>query len=154
MDNLNSPSNTDLDAILDVLRKIPVFSALDSNMHREIAKQIVLMYYPADYQIFKEQDPGDALYVIRKGKIKITRAPKEGSVLPEDVAELGSGEFFGEMSLISDIPHTARAKTTEESEIFVLSKENFNELLKTNPVMAEQVSATIVKRMNLNDKQV
>jgi len=152
MDNSNASNDFDSNVILPVLKKIQLFANLDENLHKEIIKHIILMYYPANYQIFKEGEIGDALYVIRKGKISIHHEPASDSVLPETVSELNDGEFFGEMSLISETPHTASAKTVEESEVFVLNKENFNRLLQTNPTLAEKVSSVVIDRTNKNDK--
>jgi CRP-like cAMP-binding protein len=152
MDNLNSSNDFDTNVILSILKKIHIFANLDESLHKEIIKHIVLMYYPANYQIFKEGEIGDALYVVHKGKISIYHDPVSDSVLPEIVAELNDGEFFGEMSLISEAPHTASAKTIDESEVFVLNKENFQELLRTNPILAEKVSSIVVDRTEKNDK--
>jgi CRP/FNR family transcriptional regulator len=152
MDNVNTTNEVDSNAILPILKKIPLFSTLDEVLHKEIIKHIVLMYYPAGYQIFKEGDSGDALYLIHKGKIRVYHEPKEGSLLPDEVAELNDGEFFGEISLISDIPHTAAARTLAESEVFVLSKENFHDLMAGNPILANKVSSIIVERLEANDK--
>lgn len=154
MSNPNSTNDFDSNAILPILKKIPIFSTLDEALHKEIIKHIVLMYYPVNYQVFKEGEIGDALYVIHKGKIRIYREPKEGSLIPENVAELSDGEFFGEISLMSDIPHTSSAMTLDESEVFVLSKDNFNELMKSNPALAEKVSTTVVERLNKNDNKI
>lgn len=152
MDNVNTTSEVDSNAILPILKKIPFFATLDEVLHKEIIKHIVLMYYPAGYQIFKEGEAGDALYLIHKGKIRVYHEPKEGSLLPEEIAELNDGEFFGEISLISDIPHTAAARTMAESEVFVLSKENFQSLMANNPALANSVSTIIVERLESNDK--
>ena len=152
MDSPNSTNEFDSNTILPILKKIPFFATLDENLHQEIIKQTILMYYPAGYQIFKEKEAGDALYLIHKGKIRVYHEPKEGSLLPEEIAELSDGEFFGEISLISDIPHTAAARTLEESEVFVLSKDNFHSLMASNPELATKVSSIIVERLEENDK--
>ncbi|MDD3861477.1 MAG: cyclic nucleotide-binding domain-containing protein [Candidatus Gracilibacteria bacterium] len=152
MDNPNSTNEVDSNAILPVLKKIPIFATLDENLHKEIIKRIVLMYYPAGYQIFKEGELGDALYIIQKGKIRVYHEPKEGSLIPQEVAELNDGEFFGEIALISDIPHTAAARTMDESEVFVLSKEHFHQLMASNSEIAEKIGAIVVERLESNDK--
>lgn len=151
MDNQQISGAVDESSILPILKQISFFSTLDETLHREIIKHIILMYYPVNYNLFKEGDNGDALYIIKKGKVKIYKEPKEGEVMPKDLAELSDGTFFGEMALISDIPRNATAKTAEDSEIFILSKDDFTELLKTIPTLAEQVSAVIVSRLNQND---
>jgi CRP-like cAMP-binding protein len=151
---MDTPNNVDANSILPILKKIPLFATLDENLHREVIKRIILMYYPDNYQVFKEGELGDALYIVKKGKIKIYHEPKEGSILPVDVADLNDGEFFGEMSLISDIPHNASARSVSESEVFILSKDQFHELLNNNAALAHQVSETVVHRANDNDQQV
>lgn len=145
--------NVDPLIILPVLRKIPLFSALNEELHREIIQHIVLMYYPVNYTIFKEGDEGDALYIIKKGNVEIYNEPKEEGDLPKKIAEITDGGFFGEMALVSDIPRNASAKTLSDCEIFILSKDDFKKLLASNTVLAEQISATVVSRVNENDKK-
>ncbi len=146
--NINTNSSiTDSSMLLPILRKIPLFATLDENTHREIIAHIVLMYYPANYQLFKESDEGDALYIVKKGQVTIYHEPKEAGDLPKIVAEIGDQGFFGEMALVSDQPRNAASKTTIESEIFILSKTDFKKLLETNTSLAEQISATMVDRI-------
>lgn len=146
-DNKVDPSD-----ILPVLKKIPLFAKLDENLHREIIQRIVMMYYPAEYQIFKEKEEGDALYILKTGKVNIYQEPKEEGDLPEEKAEIFPGGFFGEMALVSDEPRNASAKTAEDCQVFILSKEDFKKLLDSNPELAQQISATVVDRINKNNK--
>lgn len=139
--------------LLPILRKIPLFETLDEELHREIIKRIVLMYYPENYTLFNEGDEGDALYIIKTGTVEIFHPPKEEGDLPKKVAELGENNFFGEMALVSNEPRNASAKTISESEIFLLSKEDFDNLVNTNAHLAEQVSSTVISRMKENEKK-
>lgn len=145
-----SDVNPDPSIILPILKQIPLFAGLDENLHKEIIQQIVLMYYPQEFEVFKEGDEGDAVYLIKKGSVEIFHPAAEEGDLPEKVAEIHQGGFFGEMALISDVPRNASAKTLEDSEIFILSKENFKKLLDTNATLAEQISAAVVDRTNEN----
>lgn len=111
-----------------------------------------MMYYPANYVLFKEGEEGDALYIIKTGKIEIYHEPKEAGDLPSKVAEIAPGGFFGEMSLVSQVPRNASAKTLSDSEIFILSKEDFSKLLGSNVALASQISATVVNRLKENDR--
>jgi CRP/FNR family cyclic AMP-dependent transcriptional regulator len=142
--------NVDASILLPVLKQIPLFSNLDESLHKEIIQHIVLMYYPANYTIFKENDEGDALYIIKKGTIQIYHEPKEEGDLPKNIAEINKGGFFGEMALVSDQPRNASAKTMVESEVFILSKDDFKKLLDSNPTLAAQISAAVVDRTNEN----
>lgn len=138
--------------LLSVLNKIPLFSTLNEQLHREIIDHVTLMYYPADYIIFKQEDAGDAMYIIKNGSVEITHEPLEEGDLPKHVAEINSNGFFGEMALISDVPRNATATTATECEIFILKKEDFKKLLETNVKMAEQISTTVISRIKENNK--
>lgn len=144
--------NADTAIILNILRKIPLFSGLDEALHKEIIQHVVLMYYPQNYLIFKEGDEGDALHIVKKGRVNIFHPPKEEGEEPEIIAEIGENGFFGEMALVSEVPRNASAQTTAESEIFILSKQDFKKLLETNSTLAEQISATVISRTNENTK--
>jgi len=147
MDNTNADSSI----LLPILRQIPLFATLDENAHKEIISRIVLMYYPANYQLFKEGDEGDALYILKRGQVHIYHEPKDASELPKKIADINDKGFFGEMALVSDQPRNAAAKTTMESEVFILSKTDFKKLLDSNTSLAEQISATMVDRIKQND---
>lgn len=138
--------------LLPILRKIPLFADLDATLHQEIIQHIVLMYYPANYQLFKEGNDGDALYLVKKGQIQIYHEPNEAGDLPQNVAEIGEGGFFGEMALVSEVPRNASAKALTECEIFILKKDDFKKLLEINTNLAEQISATVVSRLKQNDQ--
>ena len=145
-------NNADISLLIPILKQIPLFADLDENLHREIIKHIVLMYYPANYVIFNEGDEGDALYLVKNGSVEIFHAPKEPGDLPKKIAEISTGGFFGEMALISEVPRNASAKALTESEVFILSKDDFKKLLDTNQTLAEQISATMISRLKDNDK--
>lgn len=138
--------------LLPILRRIPLFETLEEDLHKEIIGHIILMYYPADHSLFKEGELGDALYIIKTGSVQIFQPPKEEGDLPKKIATIVAGGFFGEMALVSDSPRNASAKTLEESEIFILSKEDFNQLIRSNPNLAEQVSSTVISRLKQNDQ--
>ena len=148
-------NDSDVLILMPILKKIPLFSGLDENIHRDIIERIVLMYYPASYDLFKEGDAGDALYLIKNGSVEIFHAPKNEDEEPKIVATINDGGFFGEMALVTDEPRNASAKTLIDSEIFILSKEDFKRLLESNQTLAEQISVTVVKRTdeNLNNKK-
>ena len=149
---VNGASSVDSSMLIPILKQIPLFATLDENAHKEIVAHIVLMYYPNNYQLFKEGDEGDALYIVKKGQVSIYHEPKEAGDLPKQVADIGDKGYFGEMALVSDQPRNAAAKTISETEMFILSKIDFKKLLETNTSIAEQISATMVDRIKQNDQ--
>lgn len=145
-------SNINISVLLPILRQIPLFASLDEALHREIIQRIVLMYYPAHYVLFKENDEGDALYIIKNGQIEIYKEPKEEGDLPKSLATIGDNGFFGEMALVSEVPRNASAKALTDCQVFILSKDDFKKLLDSNTHLAEQISATMITRMKENDR--
>lgn len=146
-------NNVDASILLPILRQIPLFANLDENLHREIIQHIVLMYYPLNYTIFKEGDEGDALYLIKKGSIQVFHPPKEEGDLPKTIAEMSDNSFFGEMALISEVPRNASVKTLTDCEVFILSKQDFTNLLNSNTSLAEKISTAVISRLKANNQQ-
>ncbi len=138
--------------LLPILKQIPLFATLDESLHEEIIEHIALMYYPKDYTIFKENAAGDALYIIKKGSVLVYHEPKAADELPKKIATITAGGFFGEMALISEVPRNATVKTLEESEVFILSKDDFKKLLETNKLLAEHISSTVISRIKANNQ--
>ncbi len=132
--------------ILPILKKIPLFNELTEEDHAEIIKHITLQYFPADYTLFEEGSTGDKLYILKSGMVKIFHP----SSPDEAVAMLGTNEFFGEMALFEDRPRSATAITTEESEIFLLEKADFYELVLKNQSIAGKLSEEFLNRVQSN----
>mgnify|MGYP005654361093 FL=1 len=105
-----------------------------------------MQYFPADYTLFNEGDMGDKLYIIKTGMVKIFHPSEPG----KEVAMLGPNEFFGEMALFEDNPRSATAVTTAESEVFLLEKANFYELVLKNESIASKLSAEFLSRVQAN----
>lgn len=147
-----SYDNVDMDVLLPILKQIPLFATLEKDLHEEIVKHIVLMYYPGEYNIFNQNEKGDALYIIKNGAVEIFHPIAEGRSEIEIVAKINTGGFFGEMALVSDQPRNASARTLGDSEIFILSKDDFAKLLDENERLAEQISATVVSRIKENNQ--
>jgi cAMP-binding proteins - catabolite gene activator and regulatory subunit of cAMP-dependent protein kinases len=138
-------NDSNLESITEILRKIPLFSELNANQHAEIIKRIVLNYYPGGYMIFNEGEPGDALFIIKQGRVRIYHE----AAIPSEEKELkilGVNDFFGEMSLIEEKPRNAKAKTLEETALFKLSKYDFMQLISENPGMASIINEAFLHR--------
>lgn len=133
-----------------ILEKIPLFKDLTEESSKLISQKITLEYYPKNHLIFREGDEGDAMYIIKKGSVKIYRGPEEDPDEQDQIAVLTENSFFGEMALVSEKPRNASAKTMEDSEIFVLKKDDFYNLVTNNPSLAEQISSEFIQRIKEN----
>lgn len=130
--------------MIEILKKIPFFDGLSDEDLQQIAEKTQLEYFPADHMIFKQGDPGDKMYVIKRGEVQVIR---ENSIL----AVLKEGGFFGEMALVSDETRNADIKTVTDIELITLKKDDFKALLETNGTIASMVSYEVVKRSNVNN---
>ena len=122
---------------------------LNANDHLEVIKRITLEYFPKDYFIFHENEPGNVFFIIKKGMVRIFHENTNPDY-EKEVAMLGDNDFFGEMALIEDKPRNASAKTVEESEVFKLTREDFMKLVETIPNMASKISSEFLSRFKAN----
>ncbi|HZS01100.1 MAG TPA: cyclic nucleotide-binding domain-containing protein [Chloroflexota bacterium] len=83
--------------------------------------------YPAGAVIIRQGDPGDRFYLVRRGRVAISRRLDDGT--EHVLAEQGPGEYFGEMALLSDAPRTATVRALEPVVLWSLDKASFHELL-------------------------
>ncbi|KKP37094.1 MAG: Crp/Fnr family transcriptional regulator [Candidatus Peregrinibacteria bacterium GW2011_GWA2_33_10] len=136
-------------SILPILQKIPIFQDLNEQDHKEIIDRITLQYFPANTIIFSEGDPGDKMYIIKTGLVKVFKTENSQE---KELAILGENEFFGEMALISEAPRNASIITLEECELFTFSKQDFLKLTSTNQHMATIINDEFIKRVKENQK--
>jgi len=100
--------------------------------------------------LFKQGDPGNEMFLIRSGKIKITRS---AGAVEKTLAVLKEGDFFGEMAVIDGSPRSAAATAIEETKLMIVDREAFNSQLKNNPMIA-YVLETMSRRLRETNKQV
>ena len=100
--------------------------------------------------LFDEGDKGEVMYLIREGKIKITK----GSGSDEKVlAVLKEGDFFGEMAIIDGSPRSAGAVAASPASLLVIDKDTFKSKIKENPLI-EYVLETLSRRLRTTDEQI
>ena len=110
-------------------------SALFRSFSPPERKRLLQMFIPQEFAagalVLEEGQPGDSLYLIKKGEAEVFTRDVQGEILP--LACLREGDFFGEISLITGRPRTASVKARQALELLRLQKEDFNEILKTHP---------------------
>jgi CRP-like cAMP-binding protein len=95
--------------------------------------------------LFRNGDPGDALYIIGSGKVEVlsedprTEASRGGAASGSAIAVLGKGNAFGEMSLLAGDPRTATIRAVEDSDLLKIDKSVFERLVAEDPQMADAV---------------
>ena len=140
----------DAASILPILKKIPLLAELNEEDHKEIIQHIEMQYFPAKQLIFKENEPGNAVYIIKRGVVRIFHPGPDDPVEDVEIAVLGDNDVFGEMAIISEKTRNASAAAVEESEVFVLKKADFIQLVSSNANMASRISEEFLKRFKIN----
>lgn len=108
--------------------------------------------YPKNSVILFEDDPGDALFVVATGQVKVVLIGEDGREVILSV--LGPGEFFGEMALIDDEPRSAHVIAMEDATLLVLRREEFHPILLQTPAIALALLKELSRRLRRVDEKV
>jgi len=135
----------------EALAAVPLFSQLTRKDLSRMGRAIVERKYKTGETIVKEGEQAVAFFMITKGKVEvISGAGTKKSVV---LATSGSGDVFGEMSLLDGMPRNATVKATTDTECLVLSRWDFIAELRTNPHIAVAMLPILSKRLReANDR--
>ncbi len=132
-----------MDERLEQLSRTKLFGSLKVGALELIARAAVEESYPAGTKVFEHGDPGDRLYLILEGKVRISReVPGMGE---EALAVLGPGDVFGEMALLDEAPRSADAWVHERCRLLAIPKDRFDDLLFVNKDLAYEVLWSVVR---------
>ena len=93
--------------------------------------------------VFIENMPGESLFLIRKGTIRISKMFAEGD--EQQLVVLGPAELLGEMAVIDGLPRTATARVVENADLISLKKKDFETLCEDHPALALKLVLNIVR---------
>ncbi len=129
----------------EMLREVPLFATLNPEELQDLLEQLQTEKYPPHAVIFWKDEPGNKLYVIEKGEIRISYANKDGEEITLGVQ--GEGTFFGELSLLDGGPHTATVRTIKETTVLTISRATFYSYLDKHPQFSRTLLAVLVDRL-------
>jgi CRP/FNR family transcriptional regulator, cyclic AMP receptor protein len=130
-------------SLVKALRRVPGFDVLDDRDLLRVVGASVNLSWPAGSMVFEKGSPGDALYIVLSGEVRIYDEVDGTEV---EITRIGSGDFFGEISLLLDSEHTKNVQAVEDSELLVLMKDSFWALLEKRPDLAEIVQKRLEGR--------
>jgi CRP-like cAMP-binding protein len=107
--------------------------------------------HPSGTVLFREGDRGQTMYVIRSGKVNISRRIADSEIT---LAVLGPGEFFGEMALLEGLPRSAGATVMEEALLIELEQGAFATLVRKNGEIALRLMRRLSSRLREADRQI
>ncbi len=138
--------------VAERLRHVPLFSQLGDHELIRIAGAAREKSYPKNSIILFEDDPGDALYVVLRGQVKVVLVGDEGREVILSI--LKDGDFFGEMALIDDRPRSAHVIATQKSSLLVLRRDDFRECLEESPHIALGLLQAMSHRLREADEKI
>lgn len=129
---------------IELLRGTPIFGPLGPANLERLARNLVPIDVAEGDVVIREGDPGDRFYVIERGTMHVTRAGAE-------LATLGSGDFFGEIALLRDVPRTATVVASEPVSLRALDREHFLAAVTGSPAGAVALGTEMDRRLAEHD---
>lgn len=141
---------TRLPAPRGLLRSVPIFAGLDAASLDALERQCEVRRFDEGSVVVSEADPGDALFVLARGKVKVVLYGESGREVILSIFHK-AGEVFGEMALLDDAPRSATVMAMEPSSMLVLSRRDFRALVDRHPSIALQVLTELSRRLRRAD---
>jgi len=138
--------------IVDFLATVPLFRSLAPAEVAAFSQLVREKSYPKGSVILFEDDPGDSLFVVRDGRVKVVLVAEDGREVILGI--LGVGEHFGELSLIDDQPRSAHVVAMEDSGLLVLRREDFKRRVEANPAVAWALLIELSHRLRRADDKI
>ena len=140
----------------NVITQVDLFKDLPPEVQDAIVGLVREKKFSEGVEIFKEGDPGDCLYLISSGKVRISKqVPGAGE---EALAILKPGSYFGEMSLIDGMPRSAYAIAHEDATLYTIGRTEFHSMLRADADLAYhilmQFTRTLASRLRATNDRI
>src|SRR4029450_10036766 len=135
---------------VETLRQVPLFESLDDATARKLCGLVETLDCPANRVLFHAGDVGDAWYLIERGKVRISVRARDGHEVT--LANLGRGDFFGEMALLDGERRSADAVVAEETRLGLLSRAHFLSFMRPRPDGALEMLTALANRLRHTDE--
>ncbi len=128
------------------MKSIDLFRALPSEELAQIAEIAEEQPMTSGEQIFAEGEPGDALYLIVEGRVKVHKGEKE-------LVRLGIRDVFGEMAVLDSEPRSASVTAVEDAVLLKIGRDDFRDILIERPEIAMGVMKVLTRRLRETSKK-
>ena len=130
---------------VSMLKKILLLSRMDEPDLRVLSEKCQIESAPAKKIVVEEGDRGDKMYMIESGQVIVSRKTHYGQ---RQIAVLGPGDFFGEISILKHIPRTARVTTKTNCQFLTLDMLNFLKIYEHLPAhVRDDMQIIVAKRL-------
>jgi len=135
--------------LLHKLSKVDLMVNLPPNEVRRIVSKVHKRNFDAGRVIFRQDDPGDSLYLIESGKVRIHAHTTEHGE-EKGVATIGQGDTFGEMALITGQPRIATVEAEEDTIVWEIHKDDFDRIVAVSPRLQQALMQLVEDRQSQN----
>ncbi|MCL5958495.1 MAG: Crp/Fnr family transcriptional regulator [Chloroflexi bacterium] len=139
---MTSPTTT---VTLDFLKQIPYFAALDAEGLESVRSLVREKTFDRGEMVILEGDPGEAIYFIAKGRVKIFKTSSEGK--EQILRFIRNGESFNEVPVFDGGPNPASVETMEPTTLYVIRKSDMSKIVRDYPVVATTVIRILANRL-------
>lgn len=128
-----------------MLRKVPLFAHLDDKTLGRLEGIAIKRVYPRNTILISKGDVSDQLFVVLRGKLKVTIPDESGKEIT--LSLLGPGDYFGEIALIDGEARTATIVTIEATEVLTLARADFQRILKSSPELMFDLLTVLARKV-------
>ncbi|NVJ28215.1 cyclic nucleotide-binding domain-containing protein [Myxococcus sp. AM011] len=130
----------------ELLKKVALFEGLTQGQLAKVAQLGQTRDYPAGAFLFREGEAGQEMFVVSRGKVRISKSvPGIGE---EALAILEAGQYFGEMAIIEDSPRSADAIAHISCSVWVIERSKLDQLMFTDKDLAYVLLWTLVRTLS------
>jgi NTE family protein len=126
----------------EFLARVSIFSGLDASLLSSLASRARTLRIDAGEWLFRRDDDGDALYVVRAGRLQVVDEPDDAVI-----RELGRGDALGELALLTGSPRSASVRAARASDVLVIDRASFEDLLSSSPTLSRALTRVLAGQL-------
>jgi len=129
-----------------VLAKVPLFSDLEPEIIGRLGQAAHVHHYDHREVLVREGESGHSLFVLDRGRVSVTKASAGPGSSTVEIAQLGPGDFFGEMSLLTGAPRSATVSAEGGCEVLVVDQDALAPILQGDPELVAKLGRALSDR--------
>ena len=142
---------TQLNAEVEMLRRIPLFSRIEPAKLKLLAFTSEHMTFKEGQLLMRQGEVGNEAYVLMDGRVAVLVDSPQGEIV---VAELGENELIGEIAILCDVPRVASVKALSEVKTLLIRKEQFLQLVSQFPQMGIEIMRSLADRLSAANQEL
>jgi small-conductance mechanosensitive channel len=131
---------------MDLLGRIDFVQALSTEARKVLAERARFLEYGPGQAVVRQGEQGDTLYLVARGEVAVRVRIDAGGSVAKEVARLGRGALFGEMSVLTGEPRTATVVALDDAALLAVDRDAFERILSAEPELAQRLAETIARR--------